>query len=93
MFTWMMIFATHLRFRSRFHAELPFRLALYPATPLLGLVLMLALLITTAFVPGFEYTLVSGLPFLALLTVVYFAVFRSRVTAPATVPSTETSTS
>jgi AAT family amino acid transporter len=76
MFTWMMIFVTHLAFRRRYKGPLPFRLALYPATPILGALLMLALLITTAFVPGFELTLVFGIPFLALLAVVYFGFVR-----------------
>jgi len=79
MFTWMMIFVTHLGFRRRFRGPLPFRMVLYPATPLLGALLMLALLITTAFVPGFELTLVFGLPFLALLGILHFAFFRNRV--------------
>jgi AAT family amino acid transporter len=84
MFTWTMIFVTHLNFRRGFHGNLPFRLALYPATPLLGALLMLALIVTTAFVPGFELTLVFGIPFLLLLTIIYFAFFRSRSSAAET---------
>jgi AAT family amino acid transporter len=84
MFTWMMIFVTHLNFRRGFHGALPFRLALYPATPMLGAALMLALIVTTAFVPGFELTLVFGIPFLLLLTIIYFVFFRSRTSAAET---------
>ena len=72
MFTWMMIFLTHLRFRQKHTGSLPFRVMLYPLTPLLGAALMLALLLSTLFVPGFEPTLRFGVPFLAVLTVVYF---------------------
>lgn len=79
MFTWMMIFVTHLGFRRRFRGPLPFRVLAYPASPLLGAVLMLAMLVTTAFVPGFELTLLCGLPFLLLLTVLYFAFLRRRI--------------
>ncbi len=86
MFTWMMIFVTHLAFRPGFERRagasarqtLPFRMAAYPATPLLGALLMLAMLLTTAFVPGFELTLLCGVPFLLLLTAVYFTFLRRR---------------
>ena len=79
MFTWMMIFLTHLGFRRRFHGPLPFRVFAYPAAPLFGALLMLAMLLTTAIVPGFDLTLRCGIPFLLLLTGLYFAVFRKRI--------------
>jgi AAT family amino acid transporter len=78
MFAWLMIFLTHLAFRRKYRGALPFRVALYPITPALGAVLMLALLLTTAIVPGFQMTLVFGLPFLALLAVVYFGFLRRK---------------
>jgi AAT family amino acid transporter len=79
MFTWMMIFCTHLGFAKRRKTiALPFRMAFYPAAPLLGAVMMLALLLTTAFVPGFQLTLLCGLPFLAAITLAYFLLFRHR---------------
>jgi L-asparagine transporter-like permease len=76
MFTWMMIFITHYRFR-RVHARtgaapLRFRMIGFPATTLLGAALMAAVLLTTAFTEAFRMTLVFGLPFLACLTVAYW---------------------
>jgi amino acid transporter, AAT family len=43
----------------------------FPFTTLLGAALMAALLITTAFTEPFRLTLVFGLPYLALLALVY----------------------
>ena len=57
MFTWLMIFVTHLYFRRGIS---------YPS--LLGAVLMAAILITTAFTNEFRMTLVYGIPLLAILT-------------------------
>ncbi|HEX3968678.1 MAG TPA: amino acid permease [Edaphobacter sp.] len=81
MFTWLMIFVTHLRFR-RHHAKanLAFRMWGYPYTSLLGALLMSAALITTLFTRDFRPTLLYGIPFLMVLTVIY-AVRRSRTPA------------
>jgi amino acid transporter, AAT family len=72
MFTWLMIFVTHLRFRRR-HAqtELPFRMWGYPYTSLLGAALMSAALVTTLFTREFRPTLLYGVPFLLVLTAAY----------------------
>lgn len=69
MFTWMMIFVTHLAFR-RHHAgeNLAFRMWGSPYTSLLGALLMASILLTTAFTAEFRMTLVYGLPMLAILT-------------------------
>ncbi len=73
MFTWFMIFITHLNFRRRnAHAALAFRMWGYPWTSLAGALLMLAALITTLFTPAFHPTLIYGIPFLVILTAVYF---------------------
>jgi L-asparagine transporter-like permease len=76
MFTWMMIFVTHYRFRRvrarAGAAPLRFRMVGFPATTLLGAALMAAVLLTTAFTDAFRMTLVFGLPFLAGLTVSYW---------------------
>jgi amino acid transporter, AAT family len=83
MFTWMMIFVTHFFFRrTSANATTSFRMWGYPATSLLGAALMAALLLTTAFTEAFRSTLVFGLPFLALLVLLYF--FRYRRTAEIT---------
>ena len=77
MFTWLMIFVTHLRFRQR-HGErkLPFRMWGYPYTSMAGVALMSAALVTTLFTREFRPTLVYGVPFLIFLTAVY--AFRRR---------------
>jgi L-asparagine transporter-like permease len=76
MFTWMMIFVTHYRFRRvralAGAAPLRFRMVGFPATTLLGAALMAAVLLTTAFTDAFRMTLVFGMPFLAGLTVSYW---------------------
>jgi AAT family amino acid transporter len=60
MFTWLMVFVTHLRFR-RAHTRG------YPYASLAGAVLMVSILLTTTFTAEFRMTLVYGLPMLALL--------------------------
>ncbi|HYL72254.1 MAG TPA: amino acid permease, partial [Candidatus Dormibacteraeota bacterium] len=75
LFAWMMIFATHYRFR-RAHQRpgatpLRFRMWGFPATTLSGATLMAAVLITSAFTAEFRMTLVFGLPLLGLLSVLY----------------------
>ena len=73
MFTWLLIFLTHLAFRRHHRAEpLQFRAWGFPATTLTGAVLMFAALVSTPFTPAFRPTLLYGLPFLALLTAVFF---------------------
>jgi amino acid transporter, AAT family len=73
MFTWFMIFVTHLRFRRRYgHSELVFRMWGYPYTSLLGAILMSAALLTTLFTREFRPTLLYGLPFMLVLTAIYF---------------------
>jgi amino acid transporter, AAT family len=76
LFAWLMIFVTHYRFRrerSRIGAPpLRFRMVGYPATTFLGAALMAAILLTTAFTAAFRMTLVFGLPFLGVLTAIYW---------------------
>jgi AAT family amino acid transporter len=72
MFTWLMIFVTHLAFR-RHHANerLAFRMWGCPYTSVLGAVLMLAALVTTLFTQEFRPTLLYGVPFIVLLTAAF----------------------
>lgn len=80
LFVWMMIFLTHLFFRRAWVAggnrRLPVHMFGYPYTSLLGLVLVTAIIVTTWWVPGMRSTILSGLPWLALLSVAYW--FRTR---------------
>jgi amino acid transporter, AAT family len=77
LFAWIMIFVTHLYFRSRWRAQeatgtrSPVKMPGYPYTSLLGLALMLAILLTTWWVEGMRSTLRAGLPWLAFVSAVY----------------------
>ncbi len=72
LFTWLMIFVTHLAFRRRHRADTGgFRMIGAPWTTLLGAALLLAVLLTSAITPGFRSMLLYGIPFLALLTLLY----------------------
>ena len=64
-FTWLMIFITHIFFRRR---EGEPKVWGSPWTSLLGAGLMAAILITTAFTAEFRMTLVCGVPLLIVLT-------------------------
>jgi L-asparagine transporter-like permease len=77
MFTWMMIFVTHLFFRRTANPTASFRMWGFPATTLLGATLMAALLVTTAFTDVFRSTLLFGLPFLAALLLLYYFRYRA----------------
>ena len=75
LFAWLMTLLTHLAFR-RFHKRnaKPY-LQLGPGGPwasLAGLIGILAVMVSTWWVPGFRITLLAGVPWLALLTVCYF---------------------
>jgi amino acid transporter, AAT family len=76
LFTWLMIFVTHLFFRRRHPERTAFRMWGYPYTSLLGALAIGAILITTAFTAEFRMTLVYGVPFLAALTIAYCVRFR-----------------
>ena len=74
LFAWSMILVTHLAFR-RFHerrGQAYLRLSPRgPWTSLAGLAGVLAVLVSTWWVPGFRVTLVAGVPWLVLVTVCY----------------------
>jgi L-asparagine transporter-like permease len=72
MFTWMMIFVTHLMFR-RARRKAGARL---PVGTLLGAALMAALIATTGFTREFRPALEFGLPFLGLIALIHFLRYR-----------------
>ena len=73
MFTWLMIFVTHLYFRRlHTHEQLAFQMWGYPYTSVAGAVLMAAILLTTFFTAEFRMTLVYGIPLLLLLSFLYW---------------------
>ncbi len=85
LFAWLMTLLTHLAFR-RFHERnaRPY-LRLGPPGPWLSLAGMggvLAVLISTWWVPGFRITLMAGVPWLGFLTVCYFVWRRARSRNP-----------
>lgn len=91
LFTWLMIFVTHLFFRRKHSTPSAFRMWGYPYTSALGATAMVAILITSAFTREFRMTLVYGLPFIAVLVLAYYFWFRgtpitSRVLAQEAVP-------
>jgi L-asparagine transporter-like permease len=69
MFAWLMIFVTHLFFRKN-------RGLRFPWLSLAGAGLMAAILLTTAFTREFRMTLVYGVPFLAVLSAIYYSRYR-----------------
>jgi len=73
LFAWLMIFITHLAFRRRHvFAKGDFKLLGPPWTTLFGAVLLIGVMITSIFTPGFRSMLLYGIPFLALLTLLYW---------------------
>ncbi|TAP25218.1 MULTISPECIES: amino acid permease [Micrococcaceae] len=76
--TWFMILITHVSFRRRVKKEqvvLEYKLLGYPAASILGALLLAALLATSFFVPQFKYTLIFGVPFVVVMSVLYWVVF------------------
>ena len=85
LFAWLMTLLTHLAFR-RFHKRqaIPY-LRLGPPGPwasLIGAGGVLAVLVSTWWVPGFRITLQAGGPWLAFVTVCYFVWRRTRSRMP-----------
>jgi len=81
LFVWMLIFLTHLFFRRHFARgtgrTLPARFA--PRTPwtsVAGLLALIAVMISTWWIPGMKITLLAGVPWLAFITVCYFVFAR-----------------
>jgi L-asparagine transporter-like permease len=82
LFVWLMVFLTHLYFRPAWDraggARLPVRMPGYPYTSLAGVLLLVGILATTWWVEGLRVTLLAGIPWLAVLTIVYWLWFRRR---------------
>ena len=75
MFTWLMVFVSHLFFRKKWEKtggrKLPVKMLGFPYLTILGAVLLLSLMITTWFT-GFKIMLQFGIPWLLFLSVAYY---------------------
>ncbi|MFF2857021.1 MULTISPECIES: amino acid permease [unclassified Peribacillus] len=82
MFTWLMIFISHLFFRVKWEKtggrKLPVRMIGFPYLTILGAVLLFSLIITTWFT-DFKIMLQFGIPWLLFLTVAYFVSKRRNI--------------
>jgi L-asparagine transporter-like permease len=95
LFAWLMTLLTHLAFR-RFHKQhaSPY-LRLGPPGPwasLAGLAGVLAVLVSTWWVPGFRITLMAGIPWLASITIGYWIWSRVKRRVPTAGDEQETTT-
>lgn len=80
MFTWSMIFVTHLFFRKQHSGKpLQFKMWGFPATSLLGAALMIGTMVTTYFTREFKMTMVCGVPFILSLSIVYIVCYRKPI--------------
>lgn len=77
LFIWIVILFTYLRFRAALTPEavarLPIRMPAHRAAATFGIISLVAITVTTFFVDGLQWTVVSFLPFLLVMSVVYFA--------------------
>lgn len=75
LFVWLVILNTHLRFRKAIGSErvldLPMRLRAHPVFTVIGIVLLLAISVTTFFVDGLEWSVPTFAALLAIISLVY----------------------
>ncbi len=77
---WMLVLASHLRFRALHHgSELPLRTPFFPLPQYLGLALLFALLLTMGLDTAFwNVSWIVGVPWLAVLAIAWLARLRHR---------------
>ncbi|MEP7345696.1 MAG: amino acid permease, partial [Gemmatimonadaceae bacterium] len=75
LFIWIVILLTYLRFRKALTADelarLPIRMPAHRIAAWFGIVSLAAILATTFFVDGLQYSVVGFLPFLLVMSIVY----------------------
>jgi L-asparagine transporter-like permease len=75
-FVWLVILYSHLRFRKTVARErllsLPMRLPVHPIFTLAGIVVLVAISVTTFFVSGLQWSVPAFVVFLGLITLLYF---------------------
>lgn len=87
LFVWIMIFVTHLFFRRTWETlgrPRPLvHMIGYPYTTILGAAFLVAILLTTWWVEGMRLCLITGLPWLAFISAVYWLFFVKRARSDA----------
>ena len=80
LFIWIVILFTYLSFRRALTPEqlarLPIRMPAHRTAAVFGIVSLVAIAATTFFVDGLQYTVVSFVPFLVVMSIVYARVSR-----------------
>jgi L-asparagine transporter-like permease len=75
LFIWIVILFTYLRFRAALSPEqlarLPIRMPAHRAAAWFDIVALIAIAATTFFVDGLQYSVLTFLPFLALISIMY----------------------
>jgi amino acid transporter, AAT family len=75
LFVWLVILNTHLRFRKAIPSEqllsLPMRLWAHPLFTVVGILLLLAISVTTFFVDGLQWSVPAFSVFLAVISLFY----------------------
>jgi L-asparagine transporter-like permease len=72
LFVWWLILVTHLRFRQRYTETLVYRAPGFPVTTWCGLIGLSLITLSTWWVPDLHITLLTGLPWLAFISLCYF---------------------
>ncbi len=67
-FCWLIILTTHVRFRKKGVAY----------ASVAGICILLAVLVTMAFLPGMDVAWIAGIPWLLLITIIYFTSYSNR---------------
>jgi L-asparagine transporter-like permease len=82
LFVWLVILNTHLRFRRAITSErlssLPMRLWAHPLFTTVGILLLVAISITTFFVDGLQWSVPAFLVFLGVISLFYQRVHDTR---------------
>ena len=82
-FVWLVILSSHLQFRKTVTPErllsLPMRLRAHPIFTMAGIVLLLAISMTTFFVDGLRWSVPAFAVFLGLITLLYFFSQKNKV--------------
>ncbi len=85
LFVWLVILTTHLRFRRAITSErlssLPMRLRAHPFFTVVGILLLLAISVTTFFVDGLQWSIPAFSVFLAAISLLYWSNRRSKESA------------